>query len=154
MPAWFCNVAPDMVASVSTCSECCIVATCNAACRSCASDVLCEMCFGGCLCHWCLWLRQPPCMLCFRQHHVDVCGFGVCGCRDCQITPLGERLWHIHCASLPPPCCSLPAARTKLVCVLSNTPHWLKSVFKLPSKKPTDKDKPRQIDRMLEQLKK
>lgn len=54
---------------------------------------------------------------------------------------------------LHPPCRPLPAA-TKLVCVLPNTPHWLKSVFKLPSKKPTDKEKPRQIDRMLEQLKK
>jgi hypothetical protein len=40
-----------------------------------------------------------------------------------------------------------------LTCVCCHTPYWLKSVFKLPSKKPLDKDKPRQIDRMLEQLK-
>jgi hypothetical protein len=64
-----------------------------------------------------------------------------------------------NCGICTAPPCLLLAAPSPLpvlnLCVCcQNTPHWLKSVFKLPSKKPTDKDKPRQIDRMLEQLKK
>ena len=59
--------------------------------------------------------------------------------------------WAVHAfhPALVPSCLLLP-----LTPMHRHAPHWLKSVFKLPSKKPADKDKPRQIDRMLEQLKK